>query len=48
MEILIILLLVIFALVVAAFAFGPKVLQWFFETLDEWVDIIDSARDERQ
>lgn len=48
MEILIILLIVIFALVAVAFAFGPKVLEWFFDTLDEWQEIIESAREERR
>lgn len=48
MEILIISAIIIFTLVVVAFAFGPKVLEWFFDTLDEWVDIIDSAKDEKR
>ena len=38
-----IMLVSLLGLIVAAFAAGPYVLRWFFETLDEWEEIIDSA-----
>lgn len=47
MEILLILAVTFFALAVVGFAFGPKALEWFFDTLDEWQEIIDNARGER-
>lgn len=46
-DFIVIMLFVLLGLAVAAFAAGPYVLRWFFETLDEWVEIIDSAKDEK-
>lgn len=40
-------LLLLLPLAVLAFAAGPYVLRWFFNTLDEWLEIIDSAKDEK-
>lgn len=45
-EFIVCMLFVLSWLAVAAFAAGPYVLQWFFETLDKWAEIIDSAKDE--
>lgn len=47
LEFIAIMLVSLLSLVVAAFAAGPHVLQWFFETLDKWFDIIDSAKDDK-
>lgn len=46
-ETLIVIAICLLGLAVAAFAAGPCVLQWFFETLEEWQEIIESARDEK-
>ena len=43
----IILAIFIFTLALVAFAFGPAVLEWFFSTLEEWEEIIDSAKGEK-
>lgn len=46
-EVIIFLVFCVIALALAVFAWGPAVLEWFFNTLEEWEDVINSARNEK-
>ena len=47
MEIFVIITVCVTILVATVFFLGPKILEAFFDKVDEWADIIDSMKGEK-